>query len=158
MSAEWRMIDASKPNDTFKVFQPRMKDVLYEVIPLADKFLILTNKDEARNFKLMECPLNQTEASNWKEVIPVRNDVLLQSVEEFKDFIVINERKDGLVKLRIRKLADNSEHYVDFGEPAYAQNFGANPEYNSSVLRYATLRHHSELHLRLQHGYERKDP
>ncbi len=136
MSAEWRMIDASKPNDTFKVFQPRMKDVLYEVIPLADKFLILTNKDEARNFKLMECPLNQTEASNWKEVIPVRNDVLLQSVEEFKDFIVINERKDGLVKLRIRKLADNSEHYVDFGEPAYAANFGANPEYNSSVLRY----------------------
>jgi oligopeptidase B len=84
----------------------------------------------------MECPLNQTEASNWKEVIPVRNDVLLQSVEEFKDFIVINERKDGLVKLRIRKLADNSEHYVDFGEPAYAANFGANPEYNSSVLRY----------------------
>lgn len=136
MSAEWRMIDAGKPNDSFKVFQPRMKDVLYEVIPLADKFLVLTNKDDAKNFKLMECPLNQTEASNWKEVIPVRNDVLLQSVEEFKDFIVINERKDGLVKLRIRNLTDNSEHYVDFGEPAYAANFGANPEYNSSVLRY----------------------
>lgn len=136
MSAEWRMIDASKPNDSFRVFQPRMKDVLYEVIPLADKFLVLTNKDDAKNFKLLECPLNQTEASNWKEVIPVRNDVLLQSVEEFKDFIVINERKDGLVKLRIRKLDDNSEHYVDFGEPAYAANFGANPEYNSSVLRY----------------------
>lgn len=136
MSAEWRMIDSSKPNDTFKVFQPRMKDVLYEVIPLADKFLILTNKDDAKNFKLMDCPLNQTEASNWKEVIPVRSDVLLQSVEEFKDFIVINERKDGLVKLRIRNLTDNSEHYVDFGEPAYAANFGANPEYNSSVLRY----------------------
>lgn len=136
MSAEWRMIDASKPNDSFKVFQPRMKDVLYEVIPLADKFLVLTNKDDAKNFKLLECPLNQTEASNWKEVIPVRSDVLLQSVEEFKDFIVINERKDGLVKLRIRKLDDNSEHYVDFGEPAYAANFGANPEYNSSVLRY----------------------
>lgn len=136
MSAEWRMIDASKPNDSFKVFQPRMKDVLYEVIPLADKFLVLTNKDDAKNFKLMECPLNQTEASNWKEVIPVRSDVLLQSVEEFKDFIVINERKDGLVKLRIRNLADNSEHYLDFGEPAYAANFGSNPEYNSSTVRY----------------------
>lgn len=136
MSSEWRMIDASKPNDSFKVFQPRMKDVLYEVIPLADKFLVLTNKDDAKNFKLMECPLNQTEASNWKEVIPVRSDVLLQSVEEFKDFIVINERKDGLVKLRIRNLADNSEHYLDFGEPAYAANFGSNPEYNSSTVRY----------------------
>lgn len=136
MSSECRMIEAGKPNDQFKVFQPRMKDVLYEVIPLDDKFLVLTNKDEAKNFKLMECPLTQTDAPNWKEVIPVRDDVLLQGVEEFKDFLVINERKDGLVKLRIRNLTDNSEHYLDFGEPAYAANFGANPEYNSSTLRY----------------------
>lgn len=136
MSSEWRMIDASKPSDSFQVFQPRMKDVLYDVTPLADKFLIRTNKDGAKNFKLMECPLGKTEAANWKEVIPVGKDVLFQSVEEFKDFIVINERKDGLVKLRIRSLKDNSEHYLDFGEPAYAANFGANPEYNSTTLRY----------------------
>ncbi|HBY54949.1 MAG TPA: oligopeptidase B [Marinilabiliales bacterium] len=136
MSSEYRMIDASKPNDEFKVFQSRMKDVLYDVITLSDKFLIRTNKDDAKNFKLMECPLGKTEATNWKEVIPVRSDVLLQSVEEFKDFIVINERKDGLVKLRIRSLKDNSEHYLDFGEPAYSANFGANPEYNSTTLRY----------------------
>jgi oligopeptidase B len=136
MSSEYRMIDAAKPNDSFKVFQSRMKDVLYSVIPLADKFLILTNKDDAKNFKLMECSLGKTDASNWKELIPVRNDVLIQSVEEFKDFIVINERKDGLVKLRIRSLKDNAEHYLDFGEPAYAANFGANPEYNSTTLRY----------------------
>ena len=136
MSSEWRMIEASKPNDSFEVFQPRMKDVLYDVIPLSDKFLIRTNKDDAKNFKLMGCPLGKTAALNWKEVIPVRNDVLLQSVEEFKDFIVINERKDGLVKLRIRSLKDNTEHYLDFGEPAYSANFGANPEYNSSNLRY----------------------
>jgi oligopeptidase B len=136
MSAELRMIDASKPTDAFKVFAPRMKDVLYDVTPLADKFLIRTNKDDAKNFKLMECPLDKTDASNWKEVIPHRKDVLLQGVEEFKDFIVISERKDGLVKMRVRSLKDNAEHYLDFGEAAYAANFGANPEYNSSILRY----------------------
>jgi len=136
MSSEYRMIEASKPNDEFKVFQSRMKDVLYDVITLSDKFLIRTNKDGAKNFKLMECPLEKTEASNWKELIPVRSDVLIQSVEEFKEFIVINERKDGLVKLRIRSLKDKNEHYLDFGEPAYAANFGANPEYNSNTLRY----------------------
>jgi oligopeptidase B len=84
----------------------------------------------------MECPLNQTAASSWKEVIPVRADVLIQSIEEYQDFIVINERKEGLVKLRIRNLKDNSEHYLDFGEPAYSANFGANPEYKSDILRY----------------------
>ena len=136
LSSEYRMVDAAKPAGTFKTFAPRMKDVLYDVIPLADRFLILTNRDDAKNFKLMECPLDQTSATSWKEVIQVRPDVLLQSVEEFKDFIVINERKDGLVKLRIRNLKDNSEHYLDFGEPAYSANFGANPEYNSTILRY----------------------
>ncbi len=136
LSSEYRMVDAAKPSDIFKTFAPRMKDVLYDIIPLADRFLILTNKDDAKNFKLMECPLDQTSEASWKEVIPVRPDVLLQSVEEFKDFIVINERKDGLVKLRVRSLRDQSEHYLDFGEPAYSANFGANPEYNSTILRY----------------------
>jgi oligopeptidase B len=136
LSAEYRMIDAARPADAFRVFQPRMKDVLYNVTPLADRFLILTNKDDAKNFKLMECPLDKTDVTNWKEVIPVRKEVLLQSVEEFRDFIVINERRDGLVKLRIRSLKDNSEHYLDFGEAAYAANFGANPEYNTTTLRY----------------------
>ncbi len=136
LSAEARFIDAANPTATFKVFEPRMKDVLYDVIPLADKFLILTNWN-AKNFRLMECPLDKTDSSHWKEVIPHREDVLLQRVTEFKDFIVVNERKDGLVKMRIRNLKDNSEHYLDFGEAAYAANFGANPEYNSTTLRYS---------------------
>jgi len=136
LSSELRMIDANKPFDEFKVFQPRKKDVLYDVTPLADKFLIRTNLNDAKNFKLMECPLDKTGIANWKEVIPVRKDVLLQGVEEFKDYVVISERQDGLVKLRIRNLEDNSEHYLDFGEAVYTASIGQNPDYNSSVLRY----------------------
>jgi len=137
LSAEVRMIDAGKPNSSFRVFQPRMKDVLYDISTLADRFLIRTNKDSAKNFKLMECPLNATGVSNWKEVIPHRADVLLQGVEEFRDFIVLNERKDGLVKMRILNLANKSEHYIDFGEAAYAANFGTNVEYKSPILQYS---------------------
>jgi oligopeptidase B len=135
LSAELRTISANTPMADFKVFAPRMKDVLYDITPLADKFLILTNWN-AKNFRLMECPLDKTGSENWKEVIPHREDVLLQSVQEFKDFFVVNERKDGLVKMRIRSLKDNSEHYLDFGEAAYAANFGGNPEYNTTTLRY----------------------
>lgn len=136
MSTEIRMIDAMKPNEEFKIFQPRVKNVLYRVIALSDKFLIRTNKDGALNFKLMECPLNNTNAINWKDVIPHRNEVLLQGIEEFKDFIVINERKDGLVQLCILNLKDNSSHYLSFGEAAYSAYFGSNLEYNSTTLRY----------------------
>ncbi len=135
LSSETKMIDAAKPTAAFVSFEPRMKEVLYDVIPLADKFLIRTNWN-AKNFRLMECPLDKTDSSHWKEVIPHRTDVLLQGVEEFKDFIAINERKDGLVKLRIRNITNGQEHFIDFGEPAYAANIGTNPEYSSTKLRY----------------------
>ena len=136
LSSEIRFIDANNPNADFTVFQPRMTDVLYSVVTLDDKFLIRTNKDGAKNFKLMETPLTATNTKNWKEVIPERKDVLLQSIEEFKNFLVLNERQNGLVKLRIRNLNNNTEKYVNFREAAYAANFGGNPEYNTNILRY----------------------
>jgi oligopeptidase B len=136
MSSEIRMIKAENPTDSFTVFQPRLKDVLYDVATLDNKFLIRTNKDGAKNFKLMECPLDNTEANNWKEVIPNRSDVLLQGVEEFKDFIVINERKNGLVTMRVRNTKNNTEHYINFGEQTYTADFGSNPEYNSNTFRF----------------------
>lgn len=134
LSSEARMIKADEPDAEFKVFQPRIKDVLYTVIPLEDKFLILTNW-KAQNFRLMECPLDKSGKENWKEVIPHRKDVLLEGVEEFKDFVVISERKNGLNRLNIIDHSGKS-HDIDFGEPAYKAMVGYNPEYNSKTLRY----------------------
>lgn len=134
MSSEIRMANASTPDAPFVVFQPRMKDVLYEVVALDDKFLIRTNLN-AKNFRLMECPLDKTASSNWKEMIPHRTDVLLQSMEEFKEFIAINERKDGLVKIRVIN-RNGQDYYIDFGEATYAANIGANADYNAKTIRY----------------------
>lgn len=136
MSSEMFFIDAATPNASFKLFQPRIKNVLYSVITLNDKFLIRTNKD-ALNFKLMECPLDKTSVENWKDYIPHRTEVLLENVDEFKDFIVISERKNGLIQLRVRNLKDGNEFYIDFGEPAYTAYAAGNIEYNTNTLRYA---------------------
>lgn len=136
MSSEMFFIDAATPNASFKLFQPRIKNVLYSVISLNDKFLIRTNKD-ALNFKLMECPLDKTSVENWKDYIPHRTEVLLENVDEFKDFIVISERKNGLIQLRVRNLKDGNEFYIDFGEPAYKAYAAGNIEYNTNTLRYA---------------------
>lgn len=134
LSSEYRYLDASTPDAAFKSFQPRIKDVLYDVIPLDDKFLVLTNLD-AKNFRLMECPVDKTGRENWKELVPHRKDVLLESVDEFKDFIVLSERRNGLVQLRIQK-PDQSTHYVEFDEPAYLLESASNPEYNTKTLRF----------------------
>ncbi len=135
MSSETRYIDAGQPTAAFKVFQPRMKNVLYNVTPLDNKFLIVTNWN-AKNFRLMECPFDKTDSAHWKEVIPHSTDVLLSGIEEFKNFLVITERKNGLIQLRIRSLVNKQENYLDFGEAAYLANVGANPEYNTTTLRY----------------------
>lgn len=135
LSSEIRILDADTPMGEFKVFQPRMKDVLYEVEHSGDKFLVVTNLD-AKNFKLMETPVGSTGKENWKDVIPHRADVLLEGVTVFKNFWVITERKEGLIKLRVRDLASGSEHYVDFGKPTYSASPASNPEFNTATLRY----------------------
>ncbi|TYR35096.1 S9 family peptidase [Sphingobacterium phlebotomi] len=135
LSSEVRTLDADNPNDTFEVFQPRMKEVLYSVTALNDKFLILTN-DGAKNFKVMECPLDRTAKEHWKEFIPHREDVLVSDIDEFKDYIVISERKNGLTQMAVRSLKDGSQHYLDFGEAAYTVYPSTNVEYDTDMVRY----------------------
>lgn len=136
MSSETWYIPADQPDAAFRCFQPRMKEVLYDVYALNDRFLITTNQ-YALNFRLMETPLDQTGADHWKEIIPHRSEVLLQGLEVFSNFMVINERKHGLASLRVRELNSGKEHYIHFEEAAYTAAFHANPEFNSNTLRYS---------------------
>lgn len=136
LSSEFRILDAETPDQPFKVFQPRMKDVLYGIDHWGDKFLVTTNMN-AKNFKLMETPVTATTSENWKDVIAHRDDVLLEGVDLFQNYWVITERKEGLLQMRIRDVATGSEHYLDFGEPAYAAYTSSNPEFNTEVVRYS---------------------
>ena len=84
----------------------------------------------------MECSLEKTAVENWKEILPHRTDVLLENIEEFKDFIVYQERKNGLIQFQVKSNKNNSSYYVDFGEPTYLAYISTNVDYNSSTLRY----------------------
>ncbi|NML41742.1 S9 family peptidase [Chitinophaga sp. G-6-1-13] len=135
LSAESLILDASKPDGAFSVFQPRTKDMLYDIDHKGDKFYIVTNWD-ALNFRLMETPLNQTGRDHWKEVIPHRSDVLLSSIDVFKDFLVLEERKNGLTQIRVINDKTHEDKYLSFAEPAYDAYLGINPEMDSKELRY----------------------
>ncbi|GAH47970.1 unnamed protein product, partial [marine sediment metagenome] len=135
LSDEYRFLDANRPDGKFKIIQPREKDLLYDVTHYKDKFYIRTNY-KAKNFRLMATPVNKTAKGNWKEVIPHRDDVLLQGFEIFKDFLVVNERKNGLPNLRIMRWDKKGEHYLDFEEEAYSAYIAYNPEFDTDVLRY----------------------
>jgi oligopeptidase B len=137
LASEVRFIDASRPEGELKVLEPRKMNHEYSVDHLGNSFYIRTNADGARNFKLMKTPDNKTAYSNWTEVIPHRNDVLLQGFELFDNFLVTNERIKGLNNLRIISLKDNSEHYLDFGEEAYTAGININRNADTDILRYS---------------------
>ncbi|RKS97616.1 S9 family peptidase [Chryseobacterium defluvii] len=134
-SSEVRYLDANTPNDIFKVFQPRMKNVLYDVTPLEDKFLITTNKD-ALNFKVMETPLDKTGVENWKDFIPHRKDVLMEGISEFKNYLVFSERQNGLSQLVIYDRKTGKKEFLKFDEPVYTVSPSGNPEYNTDNFRF----------------------
>lgn len=137
MSQEYRFLDADNPAGTFKVIQPRERGLEYGVDHFGDSFYIRTNKDNATNFKLMKTPVTKTTKENWTEVIPHREDTYLEEAEIFKDFLVLQERKNGLAQLRIKKWNDpKTDYYVDFGEEAYTAGISINPDFDSKVLRY----------------------
>ncbi|MBU3699649.1 MAG: S9 family peptidase [Candidatus Kapabacteria bacterium] len=135
MSAEYRVLDADEPDGELRVIQPRERGLEYQIDHFGDKFYIVTNL-EAKNFRLMQCPLNQTGKENWTEVIPHRTDVLLQGIEIFRDHLVVQERKGGLTQLHIKRWDNSADHYMEFQDPTYYMGVGANPEFNTSVLRY----------------------
>ncbi|HPJ44516.1 MAG TPA: S9 family peptidase [Tenuifilaceae bacterium] len=138
LTSEFRYIEADKPYDEFKVIQPRERGLEYSVSHFGNSFYITTNLD-AKNFRLMVTPVSKTEKKYWKEVIPHRDDVLLNGIEVFKDFLVLDERKDGLKHIRIIRWDNMQEHYLDFGEEVYASWIGYNPEFDTPMLRYTYM-------------------
>ena len=135
LSSEVSWINADQPNDALVVFQPRMKEVLYSVDHANDRFYIRTNQ-QAKNFKIVTCAEDNTGESSWKELIAHRQDVLVSGFELFKNFIAINERRNGLTQIHIVNTQNNESHFLPFDEPTYVAGIGSNPEYNSDTLRF----------------------
>ncbi len=135
LSTECRFLDAADPDGTFRIVEPRRRDHEYRVEHFGDTLYIRTN-DGAKNFRLMETPLKTPGEASWKEVIPHRDDVLLEGFEVFNDYLVAEEREAGLTQLRIIRWKDRTEHRLDFGEPTYMASIGVNPEFDTAWLRY----------------------
>lgn len=134
LSQEYQVIEADKPDGKFRMIQPRERGLEYDFDHYGDKFYIRTNWN-AKNFKLMETPEKATTKENWKDLIPHREDVLLEGIEIFKNYLVLTERKGGITQLRIRPWNGNAEHYIKFPEDAYVAYVGTNPEFDTELLR-----------------------
>lgn len=136
VSNEYRFLDANKPEGTFKVFQKRERDLEHDISYYQGEFYIVTNKDGATNFKLMKCSELKTSKENWVDLIPHRKDYFIQDVEIFKDYLVVNERNNGLNKLRIMSWDKKTDYYLPFESETYVAYPTMNMEFNTAILRF----------------------
>jgi oligopeptidase B len=156
-TSEVRFLPALQPNGEFRVVAPREADHEYYVDhhpnPLTREerganpydtggyFLVRTNSG-GRTFRLMCAPVADPKRAKWKEIIPNRPGVMLAGVDAFRSHIVLFEREGGLQYFRIVDLqvgapdALSASHRIAFGEPAYNASLGANPEFDTSFVRF----------------------
>ncbi|MHB1105521.1 MAG: S9 family peptidase [Lutibacter sp.] len=136
VSSEYHILEADNPTGEFRLFQKRERYLEYDIAHYNGDFYILTNKDKATNFKLMKTSEKATSIENWVEVLPHREDVLLEDISIFKDFLVVEERSNGLNKIRIIRWDQTEDFYLPFEEETYSAGVYNNPEFETNVIRY----------------------
>ena len=136
LSTEYRTVSADQPNSEFKIFEPRQRNHEYSIEHKGEEFYIITNKDGSKNFKLMKCPLHSTNSRFWKQIIPNRKDILLEDIEVFDKFIILNERQKGLTQFRVLNLEKSSEYLIDMEEESYTAYISTNFEFSTSIFRF----------------------
>ncbi len=135
LATEVRYLNAENSKSPLTLFSIRQKDHRYLVDHLDDTFYIFTNEN-APNYRLMKTKENQTEKKYWQEVIPHRSDVFLQNFELFDKFLVLQERKQGLVHIHILPQETEQDDYLTFDDPTYWASLGFNPDPHSELLRF----------------------
>jgi oligopeptidase B len=137
VTTECRILLADEPDGKFVVFQKRKRGLEYDIAHYDDCFYVLTNRDGATNFKLMKTPENATAKENWTELIPHRDEVLLEDIEIFKNFLVLEERSNGLNKIKIIPWNGEEAYYLPFESETYTAYTTANIDFDTDVLRYS---------------------
>ncbi|SHN00517.1 oligopeptidase B [Cyclobacterium lianum] len=136
VSTESRFLDADQPGGNWELIQKRERDLEYEADHHEDHFILLTNADGAKNFKLVRTPVASPGKSNWEDLVSGRENVFLEEFEVFRHHLVISDRFNGLSRLEIRFWDGRKSHTIRMQDPTYAVWIGNNPEYYTEVLRY----------------------
>ena len=136
MTTEFRTLLADNPEGEFTIFQKRVRGLEYDIAHFGEHFYVLTNKDEATNFKLMKTPELATAKENWVDIIAHRDDVLIEDIDIFRDFLVITERFNGLNTIRIMPWSGEGEYYLPFESETYTAYTSTNVDFDTDILRY----------------------
>ena len=137
LQSEWRYAKADDPKLAFRTVIPREPNHEYQVAHVGRDFVMRTNW-EAPNYRIVRAPIARVaDKRTWKDVIRARDDAFLQSYEVFKNYVAVNERSGGLMKLRVRSWNGKRDYVIASAEPSYTTQLMPTPGIESSKVRYA---------------------
>ncbi len=132
---EVKYLPSNQPSGSFEPVIPRQKGHKYGVEHREGLFYIRTNRD-AKNFRLVTAPVSSPSPEHWKELVPHRKDVLLQTIELFQNNLVVSEKSDALTHFRVLDFTTSAWHDVGFPEAAYAAMPDQTPEFTAGSFRF----------------------
>ncbi len=133
-SSEMRILPSDQPTGEWSIVRPREDKHRYQIVGHRNgEFFIRTNKD-AKNFKLVKCADKKTDT--WTDVIAHRPEVLLETINVFKDYMVVEEKTNGLDRFVVQDLNTGEKHPIEMKEPTYTLGGAGNPEFDTKTFRY----------------------
>ncbi|HVG49442.1 MAG TPA: S9 family peptidase, partial [Rubellimicrobium sp.] len=135
-TTEVRLLPLGDPGAEPRVRERRRDGVHYEIEEGGDVWFVLTNADDAKDFKIMTATTHAPGRDNWSELVPHVPGRLILSILSFQGFLVRLERENGLPRIVVRDRASGEEHAIAFDEEAYALGLHGSYEYDTEVLRF----------------------
>lgn len=138
VTSEVRLIDAEAPEGAPILVAPRIAEERYTLAHDAprSRFLILTNRDGAEDFKVVETPEATPGRENWRDLLPHEAGRLRFDLHLLRDHLVLLERVDALPRITVTRLADGASHEIAFPEAAYSLGLLPGHEYATTRLRF----------------------
>ena len=137
-SSEVWLMDKANPLGELELVLKRSENHLYSVEDGGDYFYVLTNYDDAKNFKVMRLEKDDFQnINNWEEVIEVRDTHYIEDMLTFKDFVIIQSRYDGIPIIEVYDLANKSLKQINMNDEVYDLGLVYNNDFNSSFFRYS---------------------
>jgi oligopeptidase B len=135
-TSEYRILSTKDLTAEPMLVAKRETGIEYEMSEGGDVFYILTNDGDAKDFKIMQAPVNAPGKENWTEVVPHRPGTLILSVSAYKGHLIWMERHEGLPRILIRDRATGEDHAIAFAEEAYSLGFSGALEYDTDWIRF----------------------
>ncbi|PHR59187.1 MAG: S9 family peptidase [Robiginitomaculum sp.] len=136
-SSETWLIPADTPEHAPVCASPRRPLQEYTLHDHKDNFYVLTNADDATDFKVMKVKQSLTDIQHWQDYIAHSAGTLILGIETYQSHMVRLERVNALPRIVIRDLSNNEEHIIDFAEEAYALGLMGGYEFDTDWVRFA---------------------